>query len=59
MNHFLWMTSFVLALLSACGFARAQIPIAVVGETVYTMSGEPVKNGVILIRDGKIERVAA
>lgn len=33
--------------------------IAVRGETVYTMSGEPLRDGVVLIRDGKIERVGA
>ncbi len=53
-----------LILLSACGFADAQPttqPTAVIGETVYTMSGnaEPIKNGVVLMRDGKIERVGA
>jgi len=31
--------------------------IAVKGETVYTMAGEPIKNGVVLIKNGKIERV--
>ena len=35
--------------------SRAQI--AVKGEMVYTMAGDPIKNGVVLIRDGKIERV--
>ena len=33
--------------------------IAVKGETVWTMTGEPITNGVVLIRDGKIERVGA
>jgi imidazolonepropionase-like amidohydrolase len=31
--------------------------IAVEGEIVYTMTGEPIENGVVLIRDGLIERV--
>ncbi len=31
--------------------------VAVRGETVYTMAGAPIPNGVVLIRDGKIERV--
>ncbi|HEV2883338.1 MAG TPA: amidohydrolase family protein [Pyrinomonadaceae bacterium] len=31
--------------------------LAVRGETVYTMAGQPIRNGVVLIRDGKIERV--
>ena len=33
--------------------------VAVRAETIYTMSGEPIRNGVILIRDGKIERVGS
>jgi imidazolonepropionase-like amidohydrolase len=32
-------------------------PIAVGGELVYTMAGEPIRDGVVLVRDGKIERV--
>ncbi len=31
--------------------------VAVRGETVYTMSGPPIKDGVVLVRDGRIERV--
>jgi imidazolonepropionase-like amidohydrolase len=31
--------------------------IAVRGEVVYTMAGEPIQNGVVLVRDGRIERV--
>jgi imidazolonepropionase-like amidohydrolase len=32
--------------------------LAIKGETVYTMAGRPIQNGVVLIgRDGKIERV--
>ncbi|HMQ02717.1 MAG TPA: amidohydrolase family protein [Pyrinomonadaceae bacterium] len=31
--------------------------IAVRGETVWTMTGEPLRNGVVLVRDGKIEAV--
>jgi imidazolonepropionase-like amidohydrolase len=34
-------------------------PVAVRGETVYTMAGQPLRDGVVLIRDGKIERVGA
>ncbi|HEY0375966.1 MAG TPA: amidohydrolase family protein [Pyrinomonadaceae bacterium] len=37
--------------------AAAQAPIAVRGEIVYTMAGEPIRDGVVLVRDGKIERV--
>ncbi|MCL4852965.1 MAG: amidohydrolase family protein [Bryobacteraceae bacterium] len=42
----------VLALYSA---AAAQI--AVVGETVHTSAGAPITNGVVLVRNGKIESV--
>jgi imidazolonepropionase-like amidohydrolase len=31
--------------------------LAVRGETVYTMAGPEIKDGVVLIRDGKIERI--
>jgi imidazolonepropionase-like amidohydrolase len=37
----------------------AQAQIAVKGETVWTMAGEPITNGVILIKNGKIEAVGA
>ena len=38
--------------------ARAQ-QFAVLGDTVYTMSSEPIFNGLVLINDGKIERVGS
>ena len=34
-----------------------QAQMAVRGETVYTMAGAPIRDGVVLVRDGKIERV--
>ena len=33
--------------------------IAVKGDTVYTITGETLKNGIVLIKDGKIERVGS
>lgn len=33
--------------------------LAVRGEVIYTMSGAPIRNGVVLARDGKIERVGS
>lgn len=36
--------------------ANAQ-PLLVRGDIVYTMAGEPIRDGVVLVRDGKIERV--
>jgi imidazolonepropionase-like amidohydrolase len=43
-------------LLAAFGL-RAQI--AVKGDKVYTVSGEVITNGVVLLKDGKIEKVGA
>lgn len=37
--------------------ATADAQVAIEGETVYTMSGEPIENGVVLINNGKIEAV--
>ena len=47
--------SLLFALVMAVPAAFGQL--AVRGETVWTMAGEPITNGVVLIRDGKIERV--
>ncbi len=53
---FFVMTAFFSALPS--GQADAQL-IAVKADTVYTMAGDPLINGVILIRDGKIREVGS
>ncbi len=45
------------ALLMQAPQATAQIAIR--GETVYTMAGVPIQNGVVLLKDGKIEAVGA
>lgn len=58
-----WNESLTFAALRLSVFAlfifssSAAAQIAVRGETIHTMNGEPISNGVILIRDGKIERV--
>lgn len=44
-------------LLAASLLATAAAQTAIVGDTVHTLAGPPLKNGVILIRDGKIEAV--
>jgi imidazolonepropionase-like amidohydrolase len=36
---------------------HAQAQIAVRADTIYTMAGQPVKDGVVLIRNGKIDQV--
>ena len=52
-NGALWCAlTFALFISSA-----VQAQVAVRGETVYTMAGPPISDGVVLIRDGKIERV--
>lgn len=48
---------FGLTVLALAFAASANAQIAVQGETVWTMNGEPITNGVVLIRDGKIEAV--
>jgi imidazolonepropionase-like amidohydrolase len=49
---------FILLSLVGCDYSYAQ-EIAVRGETIYTMAGAPIKDGVVLVRGGKIERVGA
>lgn len=38
-------------------FADAQAQVAIKGAIVHTMAGAPIKDGVVLVKDGKIERV--
>lgn len=40
-----------------CAATGAEAQIAIRGETVHTMAGAPIRDGVVLVRDGKIERV--
>ncbi|MEX0995194.1 MAG: amidohydrolase family protein [Balneolaceae bacterium] len=57
------MMNYLKIVLAFCAFVTAisygdlLAQIAVKGETVYTMNGDPVSNGVVLIQNGKIERV--
>lgn len=39
------------------GSAALHAQIAIKAETIYTVSGSPVKNGIVLVQDGKIENV--
>ncbi len=63
MNFKFSMKMFTCCLLSAFVFLTIESvsaqQIAVRGETVYTMAGQPVRDGVVLISGGKIERVGA
>jgi len=47
----------VLAALAIAPLSLRAENVAITGDTVYTMAGTPLKNGVVLIRDGKIEAV--
>ncbi len=40
-------------------FTAVSAQIAVKGETVWTMAGEPIANGVVLVNNGKIEAVGS
>lgn len=48
---------FSLLILFTTSVSVAQI--AIKGEKIYTMEGEVIENGVILIRDGKIDRIGS
>lgn len=48
---------FCFALCLSVSAVNISAQIAVKGETVYTMAGEPITNGVVLINDGKITAV--
>lgn len=52
-------TTFLFLFAFLCLLPTAYGQIAVKGETVYTMTGEPIKNGIVLINNGKIEAVSA
>src|SRR5215213_633269 len=48
-----------LLLFTIVATSSAWAQVAVRGETVYTMAGPTIRDGVVLIRDGKIESVGA
>ncbi len=50
---------FVLLLAAHCLLLTASAQIAVQAETVWTMAGEPIRNGIVLLNKGKIEAVGA
>ena len=52
---FFYLAAFFI--LAGTNLALAQI--AVKGEKIWTMAGEPIVNGVVLVKDGKIEAVGA
>jgi imidazolonepropionase-like amidohydrolase len=54
-TFFKYITALLIVVSIAVVATSAQI--AVKGETVWTMTGQPITNGVVLIKDGKIEAV--
>jgi len=48
-----------LLLTAYCSLLTAYGQLAVKGETVWTMAGDPIANGVVLINNGKIETVGS
>lgn len=54
----LLISLFALLLMAASGWMEiSEAQIAVKGETVYTVSGDAIQNGVVLVEDGVIEQV--
>lgn len=58
MNPRLQTLSIYVALL-ACIAAKVNAQVAIQGETIYTAVGEPIQNGTIVIRDGKIASIGS
>lgn len=60
MRKMTFVTKTLTSLALLIGFASiAFAQIAVKGETVWTMNGDPIKDGIVLVKDGKIEAVGA
>ncbi|MEO6681985.1 MAG: amidohydrolase family protein [Ginsengibacter sp.] len=53
------MKKLIIAILFVSAFTQTKAQIAIKAETIYTVSGKPIKNGVVLIKNGKIENVGA
>ena len=53
------MRKILILVLCTVSIAFAKAQVAIKGEMVYTVSGEPIPNGVVLIKNGKIENVGA
>lgn len=51
------LTKVFVILLAAFAAQGVRAQLAVRGETIHTMAGQPIRDGVVLVRGGKIERV--
>ena len=57
MNHVLRVTIAVFTVVIAVFASTANAQIAVRGETVYTMAGPPIEDGMLVVRGGKITAI--
>lgn len=53
------MKKIIIALIFFAAFSAAKAQVAIKAETIHTVSGTPIKNGVVLIKNGKIENVGS
>lgn len=51
------MKKYIILLISCFILSIATAQVAIKAETIYTVSGTPIKNGTVLVKDGKIENV--
>ncbi|HXJ98053.1 MAG TPA: amidohydrolase family protein [Gelidibacter sp.] len=51
------MNKFIITLLMLSASCLVKAQIAIKAETIHTVSGKPIKNGVVLVKNGKIENV--
>lgn len=57
LTRFLCLVAATASIALADAAPEPVMPLAIHGETVYTMTGAPIKNGLVLVRDGKIAYV--
>ena len=58
-HRFSLFTALFALLLASSAWQPATAQIAVQADTVYTMAGSPIVDGVVLVRDGEIEQVGS
>jgi len=51
------MKKFIPIIILLFGSAALKAQIAIKAETIYTVSGSPIRNGIVLVKDGKIENI--
>ena len=51
------MKKLIVVFILLTGSATLKAQIAIKAETIYTVSGSPIRNGIVLVKDGKIENV--